>query len=1533
MSITVANLIAQVGADLTQFKLGMNEVDARLNQVKVRGQQTTATVAAMRAQAARLDSTAQTAFIMQNAMGQRRGAAMNAAFSAQQQADIARQIKELQAQRVATLAAQPKGSRTGIVQARKDLAAAVKDLQAMEIEAKRATAALDELNVREAKYAATAKAASSKSAYIKSRASNFEESVDASNDVATAMALRRQQDAAEHRTRALNAVAGTALVSGLVITGGLALGTKVGADFNLMLTNMAHNTMLSTKNIQFMNAVVEQLGVEGGANMDELAHGFRLFTDYTFSATEAANGLRTAMKGSIATGTNIADTAELLAKATKEFNLPRTPAGLDKTMSEMIETGRRSTLTMQQMIDVGGQLYATAANLGISFTEANAALITFTQHGLSGSQAATQLRNDIQKITQPSAAVRKELALLHKMTGVDLPADFTNIGLRANGLRGTFDKVVEAFNKLNKAQRAKLNVQTAPDLAEKVFPNLRGTVGALIATGTGFQDFENNYQHLVDSLDRGSQVNAMYQQSLANLNNQLGRVQNMGTILASTIANALTPSIVKIIGGVNVLFKDFNGLSESTKENDVKFIALAGAALILVGTVGKLVIGIAQLRTALITMGVAAEALSGPGLLAGLASFGLAILPVLAAVAVFGTALYIANLKLHTLDDTAEVVTQSMVTQAKAHAANAEQASLHAKQVVELVKRYNDLHAAGKDTHSILNQILALNPDLISGFDAQGKILGVVADAADKATNSYVQMRAAAALAAAQALQTDNANRAQQYDQNNQVIQQSQWSLTHGYVPAPTFTKHIAQPGEPGYGSPYTTQTDTYAPFSQSGKQDVLPNMQKASMQDLAKARQAMLAAIAANKQLNAETKKSMQDTYDALHPKLPSINNKENHEPWAHNQTKNTANDGDDSAAKSKVSAYNAALKAAQQQLYDLGKAYFDISHEGSAAEIMWDRQHGKLAELAKYSKSAADALFAQSYAQAQLNDETKKYVDAKKEADAADFQIQKRKVLDSATDHKHLEEMIIDLVNPGGKYAHLYHQAGSPRLPSTQDIANMSGNLKVGITPTQVPKGGVAPMPVDTPQSELMKKFFTLIQQLLASANAQDIYDKNSATNSQQKDLLKYVNEPRKKSDTPQDQFAMQLAEDPDALKKFTGVTGNKALTMLSHMDLGQTIDQLKVFVATGEDVAHILGDIYAANVAFAKATADDTEKQKKQNDELSKYRSYLSGKLDDSVNTLNKDRGGNSEAQGKHDEFMDNFKKQYEDIFNDPSQVKNQAAMLAAAEATYKQIAANDALDKTSKDVAEIMQKVKEANDAMSESYIHSVGDIKISASAWKAMDKQQQDTIKHLRQTADIKSILSEVMSQTADIFGKSLENLRQHGFKGFFNGVVQDFENMLFQLAVKWLESQFLQLMMNQLPSILGAIGGAASGGGGGGASSGGGTSTGFSSGPGSVTAATGSPMEKGKSYIVGENKAERLTVDEQGNMHIDNMGPGMRGPGRASPGSTAASVGDTHIHQYFNITGVQNPQQFRNTEGQIGYQSATNARRALNRDR
>ena len=215
----------------------------------------------------------------------------------------------------------------------------------------------------------------------------------------------------------------------------------------------------------------------------------------------------------------------------------------------------------------------------------------------------------------------------------------------------------------------------------------------------------------------------------------------------------------------------------------------------------------------------------------------------------------------------------------------------------------------------------------------------------------------------------------------------------------------------------------------------------------------------------------------------------------------------------------------------------------------------------------------------------------------------------------------------------------------------------------------------------------------------------------------------------------------------------------------------------------------------------------------------------------------------------------------------------------------------------------------------------------------MDKQQQDTIKHLRQTADIKSILSEVMSQTADIFGKSLENLRQHGFKGFFNGVVQDFENMLFQLAVKWLESQFLQLMMNQLPSILGAIGGAASGGGGGGASSGGGTSTGFSSGPGSVTAATGSPMEKGKSYIVGENKAERLTVDEQGNMHIDNMGPGMRGPGRASPGSTAASVGDTHIHQYFNITGVQNPQQFRNTEGQIGYQSATNARRALNRDR
>lgn len=95
---------------------------------------------------------------------------------------------------------------------------------------------------------------------------------------------------------------------------------------------------------------------------------------------------------------------------------------------------------------------------------------------------------------------------------------------------------------------------------------------------------------------------------------------------------------------------------------------------------------------------------------------------------------------------------------------------------------------------------------------------------------------------------------------------------------------------------------------------------------------------------------------------------------------------------------------------------------------------------------------------------------------------------------------------------------------------------------------------------------------------------------------------------------------------------------------------------------------------------------------------------------------------------------------------------------------------------------------------------------------------------------------------------AFEDAYQHGFKGFFDNVIQGFERMLRQMAAEYLASQLTNLFLGALGGMIGAPPGGA----------------GAGTPPFAGFRALGGPVSAGHAYVVGERRPELFVPDRDG---------------------------------------------------------------------
>lgn len=369
---------------------------------------------------------------------------------------------------------------------------------------------------------------------------------------------------------------------------------KLAADYDASMTKISNNTTMTTADMGKMRAAVLAMGRESGASFDELGEGFAHITNFGFKAADATTILHEAMKSAVATGTSAADTANILANVLHEFSMSATDAG--KAMNVLHLAAAQGNMTLQQFDDAAGPALAEAANLGVSLTDVAAAMSALTRHGLDASEAATQVKDILIHIINPSKQAREEIALLAKTTGVDLSNDFSLAGLKARGFTGFMNDLIRATH--GNGQEIYKLIQAQ-----------RGGLGAMILAGTGAKDYTDILGTLNDAMSgKIDPTTKAYNDTLKTLNNEVARLTNevkadfipVGEKLIPVFRDAI-PLIRSTASGLSKLLDDFTGLPKPIQQTVI--------------AVGALSVGIKALDVGLGVMG-------GAGLTGGLKTVG-----------------------------------------------------------------------------------------------------------------------------------------------------------------------------------------------------------------------------------------------------------------------------------------------------------------------------------------------------------------------------------------------------------------------------------------------------------------------------------------------------------------------------------------------------------------------------------------------------------------------------------------------------------------------------------------------------------------------------------------------------------------------------------------------------------------------------------------------------------------------------------------------------------------------------------------------
>lgn len=394
---------------------------------------------------------------------------------------------------------------------------------------------------------------------------------------------------------------------------------KMAQNFDLLISRMVGLGGVTEAQSKKFRQFILDLAPKVGKGPEELANGLYQIVSAGVKGQRALDALTVSAKASAA---GLGDTATVADAVTSVMNAyaktGMTAATAANVLSAAVRDGKGEASSFAPVL---GKVVAVAAQLGVPFDQAAAALAQMTKLGVPADDAATQLSATFSELLKTTPKAEKALEAM------GLSAAGLREELREKGLLATLQTLAEKTHGSTVA------------MAE-AFPNVRALRGVLqlvgsSASGTAqtFDDVKNSTKSLSTAFGAASKTDAFkMQQSLAQLK-----------VAAVDLGTALAPMAEAVAKDVEKMSKAFEDLSPHEKDVLIKLaeFAAVGGPLVLMtgkmitatGEIAKMAKALRGLAAAEAAAGTAGE---GAGLLALLTRLG----PLGIAAAAIGGAAY-----------------------------------------------------------------------------------------------------------------------------------------------------------------------------------------------------------------------------------------------------------------------------------------------------------------------------------------------------------------------------------------------------------------------------------------------------------------------------------------------------------------------------------------------------------------------------------------------------------------------------------------------------------------------------------------------------------------------------------------------------------------------------------------------------------------------------------------------------------------------------------------------------------------------------
>jgi TP901 family phage tail tape measure protein len=397
-----------------------------------------------------------------------------------------------------------------------------------------------------------------------------------------ASAGERMQDAGSKMQSAGQGMATSFGAATVAIGAGIGSAVHTAMEFEAQLDRVGAIADATETELEALRESALKLGATTSKSATEIAKGQEELAAMGFTAKEIVGAMPGVISAAEASGSDMAQTAEVMASTLNIFGLEASKAtDVADILAKTANVSAANLTDMQFALKYAGP---PAAALGISLEELSSAIGIMTNAGMKGEQAGTTLRSGLLALLDPS----KENAEMMETMGIQI-----------TDAKGNFVGLSQLIENISSSMKGMTDTQKAANLASLV--GTEAVSGMLSLMAAGPAEIDKMTAALENSAGASAEAAAKMKD---NLKGSIDELSGTFESIKISMGEALTPAVETLVGVLQKIGNTFNNLSPSTQ----KFVAI-GAALIgvLTGVValfGFLLMGIGSVVAAIGTIGL-----------------------------------------------------------------------------------------------------------------------------------------------------------------------------------------------------------------------------------------------------------------------------------------------------------------------------------------------------------------------------------------------------------------------------------------------------------------------------------------------------------------------------------------------------------------------------------------------------------------------------------------------------------------------------------------------------------------------------------------------------------------------------------------------------------------------------------------------------------------------------------------------------------------------------------------------------------------